>query len=48
MEWIPLYETMTEVLEKARCPGCHTQNYEFEGSVPIAQLRDPDESASLE
>lgn len=47
MEWIPLYETITEIREKARCPECHAQNYEFEGSDPIS-FHDPDDSPSLE
>lgn len=48
MEWIPLYETMTELLEKARCPECHAQNYEFEEIVSVSRGHDPDESPSLE
>ncbi len=48
MEWIPLYDTMTELLEKARCPECHAQNYEFEGTGSILERHDPDDFPSLE
>lgn len=48
MEWIPLYDTMTELLEKARCPECHAQNYEFEGGASIADLHDSDDFPILE
>ena len=47
-KWMPLYNTMTELLEKARCPECHVQSYEFEGGVSIANLHDSDDFPMLE
>lgn len=48
IEWIPLYDTMMEILEKARCPECHAQSYELEGNVPSSRFHNSDDSPSLE
>ena len=48
MEWIPLYETMTVIREKARRPKRHAQHYEFTGIGSPSWVPSSDESSLSE